>query len=143
MSTETGSLHHPQRMCQARKREGAPPLPRPKRGRKKVLAKSTDGPPSTSQPPTMTVYEDANSSMFTDSYEDEKVTANSEVKFVRPGLIQIPIRELTKREKFFFISCKPFNYICVLCRNKREPVCPGILDCLGFKGYRTSPKLLT
>jgi hypothetical protein len=76
----------------------------------------------------MSVYEDANPSMFTDSYEDEKVTANSDVNFVRPGLIQIPIRELKKREKFFFISCKSFNYICVYYVGTNESKCVQVFS---------------
>jgi hypothetical protein len=81
-------------MQQARKREEAPPPPRPrKEGRKEASARSTDGPPSTSQPQPMTVYEDEDPSMFNDSPADEQVTVNSDVKFVRPGLIQIPKRD--------------------------------------------------
>jgi hypothetical protein len=41
----------------------------------------------------MTVYEDEDPSMYDDTPADEQVTVNSDVKFVRPGLIQIPKRD--------------------------------------------------
>jgi hypothetical protein len=53
--------------------------------------KSTDQLHSNSQPPTMTAYEDANPSMASDTPEDKQVTTSSNVKFIRPGLIQLPI----------------------------------------------------
>jgi hypothetical protein len=91
MSTETGRVPTTSRGCTKHGREEHLHFPGP--DRKDIFVKSTDGPPSTSQPPTMTVYEDKNPSMFADSHEDGQVTVNSDVKFVRPRLIQIPKRD--------------------------------------------------